>query len=122
MTKCYPCDTEPFDCPFGAKYTEDCRYYCGLGVDEDEPYEEPYKEEDITMKKFKIITDNRTVIDCVSATDERQALCVYLMEHPEIEGIELRRGIVYGHWMLVDCNNREYRLFAKEAKDLTKGA
>ena len=33
----HPCDTEPFDCPFDARYSEDCRYYCGLGVDEDEP-------------------------------------------------------------------------------------
>ena len=40
----YPCDTEPFDCPFGARYSEDCRYYCGLGVDEDESDE--YPEED----------------------------------------------------------------------------
>ena len=39
-----PCDTEPFDCPFNAQYGEDCRYYCGLGVDEDEP--EDYDEED----------------------------------------------------------------------------
>ena len=36
----YPCDTEPFTCPFGAKYSEHCRYYCGLGVDEDESEED----------------------------------------------------------------------------------
>lgn len=30
-----PCDIEPFECPFNARYSEDCRYYCGLGVDED---------------------------------------------------------------------------------------
>jgi hypothetical protein len=35
----YPCDTEPFDCPFNATYSEDCRYYCGLGVDESEAEE-----------------------------------------------------------------------------------
>ena len=35
----YPCDAEPFDCPFNARYSNDCRYYCGLGVDEDEPEE-----------------------------------------------------------------------------------
>lgn len=35
----HPCDIEPFDCPFNARYSEDCRYYCGLGVDEDEPEE-----------------------------------------------------------------------------------
>lgn len=39
----YPCDAEPFECPFDAQYSEDCRYYCGLGVDEDE--EENYESE-----------------------------------------------------------------------------
>lgn len=29
-----PCDYG--DCPFNAERSEDCRYYCGLGVDEDE--------------------------------------------------------------------------------------
>jgi hypothetical protein len=74
-----------------------------------------------TVKKFKITTDNGTVIDTVNATDERRALCIYLMKHPEIKGVELQQGIFYGKWMLIDCNNRDYRLFAKEAKDLTKG-
>ena len=45
MAKHYPCDTEPFDCPFGARYSDDCRYYCGLGVDEYEPDEEPKRED-----------------------------------------------------------------------------
>ena len=35
----YPCDDPPFNCPFDAKYSNDCRYYCGIGVDEDEPEE-----------------------------------------------------------------------------------
>lgn len=35
----YPCDTEPFQCPFNARYSEDCHYYCGLGVDESEAEE-----------------------------------------------------------------------------------
>lgn len=33
MTKETPCDWG--DCPYNAMYIEDCRYYCGLGVDED---------------------------------------------------------------------------------------
>ena len=40
----YPCDADPFECPFNARYSNDCRYYCGLGVDEDEP--EDYEGED----------------------------------------------------------------------------
>lgn len=30
----YPCDYEPHICPFDARYGDDCRRYCGLGVDE----------------------------------------------------------------------------------------
>ena len=44
MYKYTPCDTEPFECPFNARYSDDCRYYCGLGVDEDEP--EEYEDEE----------------------------------------------------------------------------
>jgi hypothetical protein len=39
----YPCDYG--DCPFDAQYSRDCRYYCGLGVDEDSP---PDEEEMLT--------------------------------------------------------------------------
>lgn len=41
--KTTPCDHG--DCPFDAQYSEDCRYYCGLGVDEDGPEDEPEDEE-----------------------------------------------------------------------------
>ena len=40
----HPCDYG--DCPFNAMYSEDCRFYCGLGVDEDEP--EEYESESAT--------------------------------------------------------------------------
>lgn len=32
--KIYPCDCGP--CPYGAIYSEHCRVFCGLGVDENE--------------------------------------------------------------------------------------
>ncbi len=32
--KHYPCDDEPFICPFDAQGGDACRCYCGLGVDE----------------------------------------------------------------------------------------
>ena len=44
--KHYPCDDEPFICPFGAMYSEHCMYYCGIGVDEDEPEDFRDYEED----------------------------------------------------------------------------
>ena len=34
MTQETPCDYG--ECPYNAMYSEDCRVYCGLGVDEDE--------------------------------------------------------------------------------------
>ena len=33
MTKETPCDYG--ECPYNAMYSEDCRVYCGLGIDED---------------------------------------------------------------------------------------
>ena len=33
MTRETPCDWG--NCPYNAMYGEDCRYYCGLGVDDD---------------------------------------------------------------------------------------
>lgn len=38
MSKTTPCDCG--DCPFDAIFSEHCRVYCGLGVDEDEEDEE----------------------------------------------------------------------------------
>lgn len=35
--KHYPCDDEPFICPFDAQGSDACRHYCGLGVDENKP-------------------------------------------------------------------------------------
>lgn len=45
--KSTPCDVEPFICPYDVESGEGCRYWCGLGVDEDEPdneEEEFYKD------------------------------------------------------------------------------
>ena len=38
MAKITPCDFGY--CPFDAWYAEDCRFHCGLGVDEDEDEDE----------------------------------------------------------------------------------
>lgn len=43
--KLYPCDYEGLECPFDARYSGDCRYHCGLGVDEDEP-DDDYWDDD----------------------------------------------------------------------------
>lgn len=43
MAKETPCDYG--ECPYDAMYSEACRYYCGLGVDEDEPdYDEEFDD------------------------------------------------------------------------------
>ena len=41
--KDYPCDHG--ECPYDAVYSEDCRFYCGLGVDEDSYEDYDYEEE-----------------------------------------------------------------------------
>lgn len=38
MAKETPCDWG--ECPYDANYSEDCRYWCGLGVDENESEED----------------------------------------------------------------------------------
>ena len=40
MAKTTPCDYG--ECPYNAIFSEHCRVYCGLGVDEDEEDEEEY--------------------------------------------------------------------------------
>lgn len=40
MSKSYPCDGPEGACPYDTQYSEDCRYHCGLGVDEDSPPDE----------------------------------------------------------------------------------
>jgi hypothetical protein len=42
MSKTTPCDHG--ECPYDAMYINACRYYCGLGVDEDE--EDDYEDEE----------------------------------------------------------------------------
>ena len=45
-----PCDFG--GCPFDARYGEDCRYHCGLGVDESsEPSDQPDYSEDICPER-----------------------------------------------------------------------
>ena len=43
MAKETPCDFS--ECPYNAMYSEDCRFYCGLGVDEDS-YDDDYEDEE----------------------------------------------------------------------------
>lgn len=43
--KYYPCDEDGHICPYGAIGGDDCRWYCGLGVDEDSYPEEDYDAE-----------------------------------------------------------------------------
>ena len=40
-----PCDFG--ECPYNASYSEDCRYWCGLGVDEDS-YEDEEEQQHVS--------------------------------------------------------------------------
>lgn len=68
MTRETPCDWG--DCPYNAMYIEDCRCYCGLGVDEDGyPDEEgDFNMYNITNEKIKAA--EQCLIDNGIETDE----------------------------------------------------
>ena len=52
MAKTTPCDFG--ECPYGAQYSEACRVYCGLGVDEDS-----YDEDDELFEEEYIPSSTR---------------------------------------------------------------
>lgn len=71
MTRETPCDWG--ECPYNAMYSEDCRYYCGLGVDEDGPYEEdePTEEDlDWAQRQWNLEAESMNGDDSYPDEDE----------------------------------------------------
>lgn len=65
------------------------------------------------MKQFNIVNANGTVIDRVKANDERHALCVFLMKHPELDDMMLYKGAIDHKWLLAEYDYEEYAMTAK---------
>ena len=58
-----PCDYG--ECPYDAEYSEHCRVYCGLGVDEDS-YDEQKGIREMKFKTFIDMYDNWNGTTCVN--------------------------------------------------------
>lgn len=66
------------------------------------------------MSVYKIVNFLGEVIDNVEAANERQALCVYLMNHEEMVDAMLWR-CVSGGWKLAEYDSEEEFIFARKA-------
>ena len=65
------------------------------------------------MKDFEIINSYGEVIECISAKDERQALCIYLTNHEELNDMMLWCGGWQGIWKLAEYDNEDEYIYAR---------
>lgn len=65
------------------------------------------------MKEFEIINFDGNVIECIRAKDERQALCIYLMNHEELNDMMLWYGGWRGNWKLAEYDTEDEYIYAR---------
>ena len=71
-------------------------------------------------KVFEIVTYDGIHKGCVEAKSERQALCIYLMEHEELYDMMLWWSTFnLGRWQLAEYDCEDQYLWAREAKSYT---
>ena len=69
------------------------------------------------FKVYEIVNCNGVRIEHIVATDERQALCLYLMNHEELIDMMLWKSTDYsGGWRLAEYDREDEYLCAREAK------
>lgn len=68
------------------------------------------------MKVFEIVTCYGEVVCSVKANDERQALCVYLLIHEELNDMMLWQSMDGGMWKLAEYDCEGQFMFAREGK------
>ena len=64
------------------------------------------------MKVFDIINVNGSILDTVFAKDERQALCIYLTNHEELNDMMLWRN-PFREWRLAEYDNEDDYIYAR---------
>lgn len=67
------------------------------------------------MNDYEIITVDGDIIEYIRAKDERQALCIYLMNHEELNDAMLWETPT-GHWRLAEYDNEDNFIFARLIK------
>lgn len=66
---------------------------------------------------YEIIDCNGIHYEYIRANNERHALCIYLMNHEELNDVMLWKSTDYfGGWKLANYDNEEEYLRAREAK------
>lgn len=65
------------------------------------------------MEVFEIIDRYGERYGYISADNERQALCKYLMEHEELEDMMLWKSTTYNRWKLAEYDNENEYLYAR---------
>ena len=66
------------------------------------------------MKKFKIINSDGEMLEMVFANNERQALCIYLMNHVELTDMMFWKSSFDGRWRLAEYASEDTYLCAQE--------
>lgn len=69
------------------------------------------------MEVYKILNCNGDFIEYVNATNARQALCIYLTNHEEMNDAMLWQSIS-GLWKLAKYDNEEEYVFAVKTMNL----
>jgi hypothetical protein len=66
---------------------------------------------------YEIIDSNGKRIELIEAESERQALCIYLMNHEELTDVVLWKSVDYRRsWRLAEYDNEDECLMARVAK------
>lgn len=66
------------------------------------------------MKVFDIINFNGSILDTVFAKDERQALCIYLTNHEELNDMMLWKSADNSNaWKLAEYDNEDEFIYAR---------
>lgn len=69
------------------------------------------------MKVFEIVNINGSVIEYVRADNERQALCIYLMKHEELNDMMLWESSYSNTWKLAEYDNDDNYIYARKTYD-----
>ena len=65
------------------------------------------------MKTFEIVYECKNVLEHVQANTSREALCIYLMCHEELEDMMLWKS-AFGTWKLAEYDNEDNCIIAVE--------
>ena len=66
---------------------------------------------------YEIFDSTGRRIELIQAESERQALCIYLMNHEELTGVMLWKSVDFlGSWRLAEYDKEDECLMARVAK------